>query len=542
MLKPPDWQVPFAVALNLHDHNTYDGISHDQRERHTRFKHNLPYHAEAYAHQSDILNPGDYRLNDEFIKEFFNDPTDMFNVYSIANKGDILAFTYTYGGIRKSKDHLLQTILKGHEEIFNFEPKKLFDYYLGSTTGLGNFSKFDEFGGWGIYYIDHHQSHAAYAFLNSGYKQSDILAIDGIGSKYRTVFFDKDQNLIDLSDKLPIGWLWNHMSNLTGFGTLGASKLMGKVGYGRYDDYYYQIFETIFNGSITEKKQKHFKYISLNNGEGKDKGLADLAFTLQKFTIDKIKQYVYPLKTCDNLCIAGGVAYNGYMNEEFLNHYENVFVPPAVGDEGQAIGTYQHCVYTQNKNKIHKSETFAGKEYEYEGDEKVDYKEVAQAIADGKIVGWFQGKSESGNRALGNRSILADPRNPNIKNIINGTIKMREDFRPFAPAVLEEHYQEYFDTRLPSPYMSRICKVKSDKVPGITHIDGTARIQTVNKEFNDKFYHIIDEFYKITGVPMLLNTSFNCQEPIVETPQHAIRTFKRTDLDLLVINDWIIRK
>ena len=248
------------------------------------------------------------------------------------------------------------------------------------------------------------------------------------------------------------------------------------------------------------------------------------------------------MKSCDNLCIAGGVAYNGYMNEEFTKHYENVFIPPAVGDEGQAIGTYQHCVYTQNKKKIHKSETFAGKAYEYKGTEKVDYKYVAQAIADGAIVGWVQGKSESGNRALGNRSILADPRNPNIKDIINRTIKLREDFRPFAPAVLEEHYQEYFDTRLPSPYMSRICKVKSDKVPGITHIDNTARIQTVNKEFNLRFYKIINEFYKITGIPMLLNTSFNCREPIVETPEHAIRTFDKTALDLLVINDWIIRK
>jgi len=509
---------PFAVALNLHDHNTYDGRFHDQRERHTRFKHNLPYRAEAYAHQSDILNPGDYRLNDEFIKTYFNDPSDIMNEFSLVNKGHILAFTYTYGGIRKSKDYLFDTILKEHKDILNYEPKKLFDYYFKNN----------------IYYIDHHQSHATYAFINSGYSHSDILAIDGIGSKYRTVFFDKEQNLIDLSDKLPIGWLWNHMSNLTGFGTLGASKLMGKVGYGKYSEYYYQTFETILDGPITEKKQKRFEHIKLDN-------IDDLAFTLQKFTIDKIKKYVYPLKSCDNLCIAGGVAYNGYMNEEFTKYYENVFIPPAVGDEGQAIGTYQHCNFTRN-NKIHKSETFAGKEYEYKGDEKVDYKEVAQAIADGKIVGWFQGKSESGNRALGNRSILADPRNPDIKDIINQTIKMREDFRPFAPAVLEEHYLEYFSTYYPSPYMSRICKVKNNKVPGITHIDGTARIQTVNKEFNKKFYDIINEFYKITGIPMLLNTSFNCQEPIVETPEQAIRTFKRTALDLLVINDWIIRK
>jgi carbamoyltransferase len=192
--------------------------------------------------------------------------------------------------------------------------------------------------------------------------------------------------------------------------------------------------------------------------------------------------------------------------------------------------------------QIHKSNVYAGKEYEFVGEEKVDYREVAQAIADGKIVGWFQGKSESGNRALGNRSILADPRNPNIKDIINQTIKMREDFRPFAPAVLEEHYKEYFDTKLPSPYMSRICKVKSDKVPGITHVDGTARIQTVNKTDNEKFYKLLLEFWCITGVPMLLNTSFNCREPIVETPNQAIKTFQRTALDLLVIGDYIIRK
>jgi len=497
----------FGVALNLHDHNTYDGVFHNQLERHTRFKHNLPYHTEAYAHQSDILNPADYRLNDEFVKEYFKQ-----------KDGTLFAFTYTYGGIRKAKDELFNTMLKGHDDILNFEPKKLWDYYLKDN----------------IYYIDHHQSHATYAFINSDFRESDILAIDGIGSKYRCLFFDKYHNIIDLSDKLPIGWLWNHMSNLTGFGTLGASKLMGKVGYGKHSDYYYNLFQIIFDGPITEKKQEKFKLIDLNN-------INDLAFTLQEFTIDKIKEVVYPLKSCDNLCIAGGVAYNGYMNEEFIKHYKNVFIPPAVGDEGQAIGVYQHADYTQNWNE-HKSETFAGREYDFEGNEKVNYTEIAQAIADGAIVGWFQGKSESGNRALGNRSILADPRNPDIKDIINSTIKMREDFRPFAPAVLEEHYKDYFDTRLPSPYMSRICAVKTDKVPGITHVDNTARIQTVNKQFNEKFYNIINEFYKITGVPMLLNTSFNCQEPIVETPEQAIRTFNRTKLSLLVINDWVIRK
>ena len=491
----------FAVALNLHDHNTYDGVYHNQRERHTRFKHNLPYHVDAYAHQSDILNTGDYRLNNEFVKEYWK-KTD-----------DILAFTWTQGGIRMMRDQI-------NKEFLEFKPKKLFDFVMKDD----------------IYYCDHHQSHATYAFINSGYKKSDILAIDGIGAMFRCIFVDKDENIIDLSKELPIGWLWNNMSKLTGFGSLGASKLMGLVGYGSFNQYYYDVFETIVSGDIREKKYDVHKLINIQKY-----GLESLAYTLQQFTLDKIKEYVYPLKSCDNLCIAGGVAYNGYMNEEFTKHYKNVFVPPAVGDEGQAIGVYQHASVNVN-NYIHKSETFAGKEYEYKGEEKADYKEIAQAIADGKIVGWFQGKSESGNRALGNRSILADPRNPRIKSIINDTIKMREDFRPFAPAVLEEHYSKYFDTNSPSPYMSRICKVKTTRVPGVTHVDETARIQTVNKNFNEKFYNIINEFYKITGIPMLLNTSFNCQEPIVETPEHALRTFKKTNLDLLVINDWIIRK
>jgi carbamoyltransferase len=267
----------------------------------------------------------------------------------------------------------------------------------------------------------------------------------------------------------------------------------------------------------------------------------DVAFTLQHVTIELVKKHVYPLKTSDNLCIAGGVAYNGYMNEEFTKHYTNVHVPPAVGDEGQSLGTYMHADYILNNN-IHIPDVYAGKEYNYTGNTKVDLKEVAQAIADGKIVGWFQGKSESGNRALGNRSILADPRNPNIKNIINSKIKLREDFRPFAPSVLEEHYKEYFDTNQPSPYMSRIMPVKSDAIPGVTHVDGTARIQTVTREFNERYYDLINEFYKITGVPMLLNTSFNCQEPIVETPENAITTFNKCGLDILVIGDYIVRK
>tara|TARA_B100001175_G_scaffold281396_1_gene259734 strand:- start:262 stop:1779 length:1518 start_codon:yes stop_codon:yes gene_type:complete len=502
----------FAVALNLHDHNTYDGVFHNQRERYTRRKHNIPWHLDAYDDHSvnERMNIDDYKLNEEFYKEYFKKKDNT-----------ILAFSCTVGGVRYSKETLLKTTLINDPLVFDFKPKKLFDYYYKH----------------GIYYIDHHQSHATYAFINSGFEESDILAIDGLGWNYKCIFVDKDQNIHDKTEELPLGWLWNQMSKLTGFGPLGASKLMGLVGYGKYEEYYYNVFELIIEDKRKEKSGHMHNEINLNYG------VENLAFTLQKFTLDKIREHIFSLKTSDNLCLAGGVTYNGYMNEEFTKHYKNVFVPPAVGDEGQSIGCYQHADYTLNKNK-HISSTFGGEEYPYSmiTGPNLDIKKIAQSIADGKIVGWYQGKSESGNRALGNRSILADPRNLNIKDIINHTIKQREDFRPFAPAVLEEHYKEYFDTNSPSPYMSRIVKVKSDKIPGVTHVDNTARIQTVNRKFNEKFYDLINEFYKITGIPMLLNTSFNCKEPIVETPQDAIRTWKRTELDILVINNYVLEK
>jgi len=281
----------YAVALNLHDQNVYDGKIHRQMERYTRFKHNLPYHANAYEEDNDKLNTNDYELNNEFVKGYFHKPDS-----------GILAFTYTNGGIRMCKELI-------DKEFLDFVPKKLFDFVFKDD----------------VYYCDHHQSHATYAFINSGFDKADILAIDGIGAKFRCIFVDKDENIKDLSKELPIGWLWNQMSKLTGFGSLGASKLMGLVGYGNYNQYDYDVFETIVSGEIKENNYDIHNMINIDKF-----GKEALAFTLQKFTLDKIKEHIYPLKTCDNLCIAGGVAYNGYMNEEFTKHYKNVYVPRLV--------------------------------------------------------------------------------------------------------------------------------------------------------------------------------------------------------------------
>lgn len=478
----------YSIALSPHDHNAYDGVFHDQQERYTRRKHNI------YPNQEDI------RPMIGFYFDYYN-PSDH----------EIFAFTITQGGLELLPRNLID------DDFLKFKPTKLWDYYR-----KGN-----------VYYIDHHQSHATYAYLSSGYTESDILAIDGRGINFKCIFVNRDGDIIDLSDKVSIGSLWNYFAKLLGFGNLGAGKIMGLAAYGEYSETMQSIIDYYCDNN--------FKFPDGHIELACELKLADVAYTLQHATIELINEHVLPLKTCDNICIAGGVAYNGYMNEEFTKHYKNVYVPPAPGDEGQSLGTYMHADYILNDN-VHVPSVYGGKEYDYVGDEKVNLTEVAQAIANGKIVGWFQGKSESGNRALGNRSILADPRNPNIKDIINSTIKFREDYRPFAPTVLEEHYQEYFDTSQPSPYMSRIVPVKTDKIPGVTHIDNTARIQTLNREQNPRYYDLINEFYKITGIPILLNTSFNCQEPMVETPEEAINTFNKTQLDLLVINDYILRK
>ena len=498
----------FSVAVNIHDHNTYDGDVHYLAERYTRKKHNL-----------NPLNSQDPEPSRQFFQEHF--------VPAYANKDQLFSFTVSNLGQQFVRDLLEETV--GDLDFLDFRPRFLWDCYHTDK----------------YYYIDHHQSHAAYAFLSSGFTESDILAIDGRGWQFNCVFIGKDGEIFDLSQKLSIGGLWNRLSQDLGFGYLGAGKTMGLAAFGKFNSRVQRmVYEYLDNPNhkLPAYAKEIFETVSKE----------DIAFTLQQVTVETIMTYVLPFKTCDNICLAGGVAYNGYLNEELTKHYAEVFVPPAVGDEGQALGTYMHADYVLNGN-VHEPTVYAGQEHEFDGaaldqyryrvlDDNELYSAVAGAIAEGKIIGWYQGRSESGNRALGNRSILADPRNPDIKNIINSRIKLREDFRPFAPSVLEEHYGEYFDTNQPSPYMSRIVPVISDAIPGVTHVDNTARIQTVARDFNPRYYDLIAEFYKQTGVPMLLNTSFNCQEPIVETPIDAIATFHRCDLDILVIGNYMVTK
>ena len=518
-----------AVAT-FHDQSWYDGKIHFTAERYPpRIKQNFRYGINGHE-----------LWYEEVVRNFYNQYDVV--ALNVARRED----NYTYPEFRNI-----------FEDVWRWRPKKLFDHWYYDDEG--------------IFIADHHQAHAVYAYLQSGFDECDIFVSDGGAGMFTSLWSDPDQNITDLSPNFNFGSIWDLVgkqvlqsfrssaqSELEG---ASAGKVMGLAAYGKLDDGLYNLIKRLMEDGITvgkgihhEKYAKHEHDLETYIRENKVSD-EDVAMSAQQALVDLTEKLIVKMKKSDNICLSGGVAYNGYMNEVFAKHYKNVFVPPAVGDEGQSLGMYMMADYVLNNN-THIPSVYAGVEHEikeeifsdmnYERMNMDDiYPLIAKEIANGAIVGWYQGRSESGNRALGNRSILADPRNPEIKNIINRDIKKREDFRPFAPSVLIEDYQEYFDTNQPSPYMSRIMPVREEMksvVPGIVHVDGTARIQTVEKSFNEKYWKLINAFKEETGVPMLLNTSFNCQEPIVETPQNAVDTFKRTGLHYLVIEDWVCKK
>ena len=271
-----------------------------------------------------------------------------------------------------------------------------------------------------------------------------------------------------------------------------------------------------------------------------------------------------------NLCLGGGVALNGVANYRILKEgpFEEVFIPPSPGDGGSAIGCAQYAYYSFFKNnrmiENDPSKPISNNAYlgpQYSNDEiksflesnKIPYKKyerqdllekTAKLIEQQNVVGWYQGKMEWGPRALGNRSILADPRNAEMKDILNEKIKHREKFRPFAPSILEEYTSEYFELDVPSPYMLLVAKVKKPAlIPAITHVDGTGRLQTVSRKANPLYHDLINEFFKLSGVPVLINTSMNVRgEPIVNTPEEAFTMILKTDMDYLVMDNYMVSR
>ena len=267
---------------------------------------------------------------------------------------------------------------------------------------------------------------------------------------------------------------------------------------------------------------------------------------------------------CDSLCMAGGVALNSVFNGKVLPNtdFNEIFIQPAASDSGTALGV---CYYIYHQilgfpRTYNMSSAFTGPQFsngyvesalrrhslEYSTlDVPVLAKETAQLIAKGNVIGWFQGRMEWGPRALGNRSIIADTRYSSTQDLLNSRIKNRESFRPFAPAVLEEHVGDYFDQSYPDPFMLKVYGVLPEKreiIPAVTHVDGSGRLQTVTSDTSLPYYELINAFYEHTSVPVVLNTSFNENEPIVCTPEEAIACFMRTKMDVLVIGNYLVKK
>jgi len=293
----------------------------------------------------------------------------------------------------------------------------------------------------------------------------------------------------------------------------------------------------------------------------------DIAASLQlciEETVFHLLNILHDATSADAVCLAGGVALNSVMNGKVTTNtpFKQVFVQPNAGEGGLSLGSALHVYYNDfgNARAVDLGTASLGTEY---GDGEIraaldraglEYlrcdditPRVARMIADGKIVGWFQGKMEFGPGALGNRSILADPRRPDMPDRINSGVKDRESFSPFAPSVLEEEAKAFFDLNgSPSPFMLMTVKVRRnrrDRVPAVTHVDGTARVQTVDRRSNPAFRRLIEEFRELTGVPMVLNTSFSRRgEPVVSSPDDAIRSFLAAKIDVLAIGDYIVRK
>ena len=418
---------------------------------------------------------------------------------------------------------------------------------------------------------------------------------------------DKIQSLKKVYFPHSLGILYQAITQFLGFKNYGDEyKVMGLASYG--DPKYLKEFEDLvqYNSKIffllnldyfSHHSNSEFSY-SFSNGIPKfsnlyskkitellgeernpydkiEKRHFDIASSLQicfENIVFSILNNLYQETKIENLCLAGGCALNSKFNGLIKERtpFKNVFIQPNAGDAGGAMGSALHFLrkneinkvstHQRDNNKCYLGNSYTNefiedklikknklmKNYSFKKLNDVDlYNEVANRISKNQVIGWFKGRCEWGPRALGNRSILADARNPEIKDILNKKIKLRESFRPFAPAVLEEFANIYFDINYPSPFMLNVVngkKIAKESVPAVVHVDNTCRVQTVSKSDNYHFYNLISEFNKLTGVPIILNTSFNENEPIVLNPEHAFDCFRRTSMDCLVLENWIITR
>jgi carbamoyltransferase len=446
--------------------------------------------------------------------------------------------------------------------------------------------------------LEHHKAHMASAFLVSPFKEAAVLSIDGFGDLCSTMQgYGEGVQVRELGSVVfphSLGLFYTSISQYLGFTNYGdEGKVMGLASYGepRYLDKMLEIVRPAGKGSFElnlDYFNHHIEGVEMSWDEGtpyigriySDKlcdlfGPArqpdeeitdlhrDLAASLQKcqeFHLFRILNDLHERTGSRNLCMAGGVAYNSVANGLISKNtpFREFFIQPASGDSGTALGVAFHIWntllghprdYVMRDACLGPASTDRQLEQvlrsfgaPYERCEDIEER-AADLLASGKIVGWFQDRMEFGPRALGNRSILADPRHEAIKDVLNRRIKHRESFRPFAPSVMEEYMDEYFEDSFESPFMLMVFKVKPEKrpaIPATEHVDHTGRVQSVSKDVNPRFWKLIDAFRRRTGIPLLLNTSFNENEPIVCSPQDALTCFSTTAMDALVIGNYLL--
>lgn len=440
-----------------------------------------------------------------------------------------------------------------------------------------------------FHYLDHHMCHAASAFLVSPFLTSAILTMDGTGEATTTMMATgKDVEIKALKRvRLPhsLGQFYSAVTNFLGFDMMMGDewKVMGLAAYGKpeYYDFLSRVLSLNGPGSfrVDVRKLDHHlaKSYQFSPESVREMGpprrpdeevterhqnIAASAQLVLEDTVLHLLRWLHQQTGEKNLCLAGGVAFNSVMNGRIVEEspFERIFIPPAAGDAGCAVGAAYLTYHTQLRNPrtfemrhAYHGPSFdsaacasalasAGLQYETLADEEL-LPRVARLLADGAIVGWFQGRAEFGPRALGNRSFLGDPRRPNMREILNRDVKLREWFRPLAPSMHVEAGEAFFGHPHYDPFMTTVLHVIPEMrstVPSVVHVDGTARPQTVKRELNPRYWALIEEFRKLTGVPVLLNTSFNVQEPIVCTPEHAIRTFNNASFQALVLADNLV--
>lgn len=413
--------------------------------------------------------------------------------------------------------------------------------------------------------VGHHTSHAANAYFCSGYNKALIFTIDGGGwdrlntglrASSFTVWIADNGKIepLKLSDEYNLGWIWSHITSavfkMSGGGPPYGSQagtVMGMSAYGNADNFKH----------ITKEFLLGHDYSSLENLNEQEQ--FDFAARLQQITeevtYDLMKEFINQYDV-DSICLSGGVALNCVMTgkmKEWFPKIKNIYIPAVPYDAGLAIGCAQYLYHQLMGNPIDindlQNSPYLGVPYSIEDvknivskySEQVElknssYSEICELLQKENIISLFNGKSESGRRALGNRSIIADPRSNSIREVVNHKTKHRQWFRPFAPSILEDKTSEWFVDDIFSPYMSFAIQFKEDKkqyVPAVVHKDGTGRLQTVSKKLNPNYYELISEWERQTGIPIVLNTSFNDKEPIVETPEDAIKCFLKTKIDYL---------